>query len=370
MRVVGISAVLMCIWVGTGCVASSDDVSTGTLSINLVGQSSSSAIYRLRDAIITVDGPATAVFNTEDDPNRTSLSANVVTGDYVATLGPGFRMERVDGTTTTPVTATLISPNPVAFTVLSHQRTTVPLRFHVAQEDVDMSQGYDIVLEIEEETSSSSNLVAINDLNGHLVRIDPTTLTATDIGPLGVVYMFGDCAFNPTDSTLYMVDGRGNNGLYRVNTTTGAASLVGLHGIPNMAALAFHPPTNRLYGISADTRILYLISTTTGAATPVGPPMPVPFRGMAWDSKRNTMVGSDGAALLSINVSTGIVMPVAPAGIAPDLGMTYDSVLDRFWVVDIGGQIVQLDPNQGFARTFMGVIAGARTCVASLPQTP
>jgi len=362
----------MCIWVGTGCVASSDDVSTGTLSINLVGQASSGATYRLRDAIITVDGPATAVFNTEDDPNRTSLSANVVTGDYTATLRPGFRMERVDGTTTTPVTATLISPNPVAFTVLSHQRTTVPLRFHVAQEEVDMSQGYDIVLEIEEETASaSSNLVAINDTNGHLVRINPTTLTTTDIGPLGVGYMFGDCAFNPADSTLYMVDGRGNNGLYRVNTTTGAASLVGLHGVPGMAALAFHPPTNRLYGISADTRILYSISTATGAATPVGPIMPpVLFRGMAWDSRRNTMVGSDGVVLFSINVSTGMMMPIAPAGVAPDLGMTYDSALDRFWVVDIGGQILQLDPNQGFARTFMGVIPGTRTCVASLPQTP
>src|SRR6185436_1593002 len=53
----------------------------------------------------------------------------------------------------------------------------------------------------------AQTLVAINESNGHLERIDPNTLTVTDIGPLGVPYAFGDCMFNPADSTLYMIDG-------------------------------------------------------------------------------------------------------------------------------------------------------------------
>jgi hypothetical protein len=47
--------------------------------------------------------------------------------------------------------------------------------------------------------------------------------------------------------------------------------------------------------------------------------------------------------------------------------MTNDAVIDRFWVVDTAGQIIQLDPNQGFARTLSSFIPGGRTCIASVP---
>jgi cysteine-rich repeat protein len=132
------------------CVDSSDN-STGTIDLSLLGQAPSGAVYRLRDATITVQGPtSTKVWSTEDDPNRTSLSASVVTGEYMALLGPGWRLERVEGPSTATVPAQLVSPNPTAFTVAALMRTAVPLRFRAFEEEIDMSQGYDVVLEVEE----------------------------------------------------------------------------------------------------------------------------------------------------------------------------------------------------------------------------
>jgi hypothetical protein len=38
---------------------------------------------------------------------------------------------------------------------------------------------------------------------------------------------------------MYWVPGRGNNNLYTINVSTGAATLVGSHGITDMFALAY-----------------------------------------------------------------------------------------------------------------------------------
>jgi cysteine-rich repeat protein len=132
------------------CVGAGEET-TGTININLVGQAPSGTVYRLRDATIVVQGPtASRSFDTEDDPDRTSLSANVVVGSYSSTLQPGWRIERVEGPSALTVPAELKSTNPVQFAVAENQRTAVPLRFRVLGEDVDLTQGYDIVLDIEE----------------------------------------------------------------------------------------------------------------------------------------------------------------------------------------------------------------------------
>jgi hypothetical protein len=210
-------------------------------------------------------------------------------------------------------------------------------------------------------------LVAINEFTHHLERIDPDTLVVTDIGPIGVPYAFGDCMFNPSDSTVYMVDGRGEEGLYTLNLTTGAASLVGFHGVPAMEGLAFHPPTNKIFVTSIDLTDLFTISATTGAATLVGPVGNHRFQGLAWDSRRSMMVAYDGFEVVSVNLDNAELTHLAFTDPVVDYGMTYDAVIDRFWVVDTAGQIIQLDPNQGFARTLSSFIPGGRTCIASVP---
>lgn len=152
MRVLAIHAMGLCALasVEASCTSSIADPMSGTITVNLTGASSAGTVYRLRDATITVDGPDPAVFHTEDDPTRTSLSADVQPGDYTATVQPGWRLERVDNGTATTVSATLTSDNPAHFTVVANQRTNVPLQFRVDGQPVDMTQGYDITLVIDD----------------------------------------------------------------------------------------------------------------------------------------------------------------------------------------------------------------------------
>jgi hypothetical protein len=149
--------------VGISSCAATPGPASGTVTVNLTGQSPSGAVYRLRHAVITVTGPGTSrTWNTEDDPTRTSLSDNVAAGDYEAALAPGWNLERVEGGSAAPVVASLDSDNPVRFTVSPQRRTLVPLRFHVDTDVVDLAQGYDLVLTVDE---SPPQLIAVGNAN-------------------------------------------------------------------------------------------------------------------------------------------------------------------------------------------------------------
>jgi hypothetical protein len=47
--------------------------------------------------------------------------------------------------------------------------------------------------------------------------------------------------------------------------------------------------------------------------------------------------------------------------------MTYDPVIDRFWVVDTLGELLQIDPTSGYTTRFVTSLSGGRTCIASVP---
>lgn len=373
MRVVRVkwSAVAISVWIAaaSGCAVPAADPADGELSVNLVGTAPSGTVYRLRDAIITVQGPASTVFNTEDDSSRVSLSANVAVGDYTARIESGWRIERVEGTIATPVTGTLLSANPASFSVRLQQRTNVPLRFHVENEEVDLTQGYDITLDIDDVPPRT--LFAINDDATRLQRIDPDTFTVTDVGALGVSYLFGDCAWDSDAGFLYMVNGFNRNGLYRIDLATGAARLVGTHGAPSLSSLAYHPPSRAFYGINF-VGDLYRIDGSTAVATKVATSLPRPgASGMAWDSKRSIMLGltSDGSGLYAIDVATGAASRLATPAISGELGITYDAAIDRVWVADSNGKLLQLDPTNNYASRAAPVSAGtSRSCLAAVPE--
>ena len=124
----------------------------GTVSLDLVGQAPSGNVYRLRNALIIVQGPFTTTFwSTEDDPDRTSLSEEVPTGFYSAFVQEGWRLEFLDPAgPATPVDAELISHNPISFDVFEGERTRVALRFRVGDDEVNFETGYDIVIDVDE----------------------------------------------------------------------------------------------------------------------------------------------------------------------------------------------------------------------------
>ena len=164
---------LSCVLAGSvaGCIAPVDP--RGTIRLDLTGQAPSGATYRLRDAVISVAGPGyTRVWRTEDAPGRTSLSDEVADGSYAATLADGWRLERVDQGAASTVSAQLVSDNPAQFAVADHQRTSVPLRFRVEGEVIDMTQGYDLVLTIDEPSRSPTVVVAnLDDWTGPSILV-------------------------------------------------------------------------------------------------------------------------------------------------------------------------------------------------------
>ncbi|WP_438028395.1 lysyl oxidase family protein [Sorangium sp. So ce233] len=143
-----------------GCVGEErEKEETGQVEMSLVGQAASGTMYRLRDGVVMVQGPQdTLFFNTEDDPNRIRISADVPVGGYFAFLQEGWRLERLNlDSTVEPVQAQLISANPQWFDVYADQRTTVALRFRAGADDVSLDQGsFDIVIEVEEQPAASA----------------------------------------------------------------------------------------------------------------------------------------------------------------------------------------------------------------------
>lgn len=211
-------------------------------------------------------------------------------------------------------------------------------------------------------------LYTIEQTDDVLRRLDPVTLQYTNIGGLGIDFAYGDCAWSTSTNTLYMVPSSAQN-LYRVNTATGAATYVGLHGIAQLRALAFHPPTGYLYAIGGGEQ-LYRINPATAAATFVGTTNIV-LDGLSWDSRRSRMVGlkagTTGGTLYVINLSNGVAANLAAAGSINNNGLTYDPIIDRHWAVDVSGKLVQYDPNDEMARTQPGMDGGEQSCIAYRP---
>jgi hypothetical protein len=140
-----------------GATVITDQGPTGTMEVNLVGQGNQGTLFRLRDAIVTVQGPdRTIFFNSEDDPDETSFSAVVPGGSYSSFLQEGWRLERVDSGKSV-VAAALISENPAFFEVVPGEITRVALRFQAGQEVVVTDPGLlEIVIEVEEEPAQST----------------------------------------------------------------------------------------------------------------------------------------------------------------------------------------------------------------------
>jgi len=78
----------------------------------------------------------------------------------------------------------------------------------------------------------AGTIYLMDDSTNTLLMMDPVTHVISTVGSTGVGSgNFGDLAYNSATGTLFWAAGSGNNSLYTLNTTTGAATLVGSHGI-------------------------------------------------------------------------------------------------------------------------------------------
>lgn len=216
-------------------------------------------------------------------------------------------------------------------------------------------------------SSIAGTMYTVRETDNVLVSIDTSTLAFTSIGSLGISYDFGGLAYDPFSDTLYLIDGRGAQSVYTVNRTTGAASLIGSHGITDLFGLAYDTTNNKLYGSGESPQGLYEMNVSTGSASLIGTPT-ANLDGLAYDSKRDQLVGYFAGAgdLYSINRNTGSASLLFNGDFVNNNGLTYDPDLDRYWSIDWSGDLYGLDPNNSYARTTYSSGLGAYDGLAYL----
>jgi hypothetical protein len=167
---------------------STDGASTdggGEIRLSLTGRSGTGALYRLRDAQLTI-APAGIVLSTEIDPDRETLSAVLDAGFYTIDLAPGWRLERVANGVAEPVFAVLTSEVPLPFDVVPGQATQVRLHFRADGEDVVTGPGsVDVGIDVDDQPSGADGGVPAIDAPPAIDAIDapPAIDAAIDAPP-------------------------------------------------------------------------------------------------------------------------------------------------------------------------------------------
>jgi len=154
--------------------------------------------------------------------------------------------------------------------------------------------------------------------SSHLYNIDTAARTATLIGSTGQPAMIGLVV--DTTSTIYTISEETNSGLWTLNATTGAATLVGRLGLNFQEGdMTIDPTSGTIYAANGSGDHLYTINKTTGAATLVGS-----FGASGRDISgmqffNGTLYGlslNDSApdTLVSINPTTGLATTIGTTG--------------------------------------------------------
>jgi hypothetical protein len=138
---------------GFACTGQMPDmpVNQGSMTLALAATGPDGQTYLLRNGSITIDGPTTAVIETESDLTATVRSITAAAGNYTVSLAEGWSINRVDPMLgNVAVDASLVSANPQMVHVSPATTTTVRLRFTVAGiGDVVLDPGQlDVAIEI------------------------------------------------------------------------------------------------------------------------------------------------------------------------------------------------------------------------------
>jgi hypothetical protein len=178
-----------------------------------------------------------------------------------------------------------------------------------------------------------STLWGIQITTDSLVSIDPVTgvgtlgpaITGTATPPTGgPAFPIVSLAYDPLTATLYgntsvPYGGETADELYSINTTTGAATAVGLIGDDSVYALAFDQ-SGDLFGVDG-TCDLVGISTASGAGTVIGSTGLAPNGGcgaydIASDPTSGMMYLADGfsSSLYTVDLTSGAASLVGPYG--------------------------------------------------------
>lgn len=213
-------------------------------------------------------------------------------------------------------------------------------------------------------------LYGVRETGDILISIDTDTLDITEIGPLNVTFQFGGLAWDSSSSTLYMIDGRGAQSLYTVDTGSGNATLVGRHGVSDLFGLTYDSKNDDLYGATFTGGLrLYTMDRGDGSGNP-GPALPHRVGGLAYNSRDDMLVGvEDGAGdLWEIDRNTGDMNLLFAGDFTNDSGLAYDSEKHLLWDLDWSGNLYSYDIANGYARTTHKTGLGPHDGLAFVPE--
>lgn len=215
-----------------------------------------------------------------------------------------------------------------------------------------------------------------------LYKTDTTNGSSTAIGPFGYSNVYGN-AFSP-NGQMYVITDSGSpaSTLATVNLTTGTATPVGAPtGVRALMGIAF-APNGTLYGASWANNNLYTLNTTTGAASLVGN-LGVPgfVMDLSYDYANSTMYGisssgPQGSLLYSVDLGTGAGTLVTNiSGNACLMGLSTTSS-GKFITTDycsLNSPLYQINPQTGDLTNLgsMGIsrpMGGDIFQVASVPE--
>jgi MYXO-CTERM domain-containing protein len=212
----------------------------------------------------------------------------------------------------------------------------------------------------------AGTLYYVRDDTKELWKLDTDTLVRTRVGATGVGGDFGDLAYDRNTNTMFFVAGRGNNNLYTINLNTGAATLVGSHGVGDLFTLGVDS-SGQLYGQSTNTRV-YKIDRNTGSAAPIGSNNVYPG-GYTWNYNTNQMIflEAGGGAVFEVNLTNGsATLLKAGQGFINDNDIAWDWDKNQYWVMDWSGSLIKFDSS--FNRTNVGSGYGSVASVAYVPE--
>lgn len=200
-----------------------------------------------------------------------------------------------------------------------------------------------------------------------LYRVNTDTLTAELIGSTGFTAVGGLTI--DQDGVLYAV-GTFNDELIMLDPVTGAGTLVGelSHGFDFSTGLAINPVNGDLYGVASNGirrgGVLVTISKQTGVSSLVGDTGEQSIAALEFDSL-GQLWGIDGFGfdeeLILINPQTASTSIIAAKGLAPfpNIGGFAIGPNGRFWAINYDNQfeLIEINPTTG-TGSIAGIVSG------------
>lgn len=213
--------------------------------------------------------------------------------------------------------------------------------------------------------ASATQLWYVEDTSDTLRWVDTNTLAVTTVGSLGVDGSFGDMTYDGTNNTMYYIGGRGLNNLYSLNLSTGAATLIGSHGVNDMFALGV-TASGQLFAQSTDNNV-YSINKLTGAAASIGTNSIYPG-GYTYDSVGNRMIlqGAGDGHIHEVNLTNGSATLLSTQAFMNDGDIAFDAAGNQYFAMDWSGNLFHY--TSGFTRSTLGGGFGEVASTAVVPE--